>query len=374
MLHYYTCGESHGQHLAAILEGMPSGLAIDTASIGREMARRQGGHGRGGRMKIEKDVVQIIAGVLKGKSTGAPIGLLLTNRDFKIDAMPELTRPRPGHADLVGALKYRTGIRAVLERASARETAMRVAVGAVARQLPEAFGVQAASHVLRIGRAGVDSGEGPSFEEIRKRAPSSPVYCADRDQSEAMVREINEARAAGDTLGGLLEVRVRGVLPGLGSHVHWERKLPARIAMALFSIQAFKAVEFGIGRAFASRRGSECHDEIAWHRSRGYRRKTNRLGGFEGGMTTGEEIVVRAVMKPISTLMRPLYSVNMKTKKVERADVERSDVCTVPAASVIAENVVCFEIARAYAQKFGGDSMEELQERVAAYRQYLLKA
>ncbi len=374
MLHYITCGESHGQYLAAILEGLPSGLAVDTALISRELARRQGGHGRGGRMKIERDAVQIISGVLKGKTTGAPVGFLLTNRDFKIDSMPDLVRPRPGHADLVGSLKYRTSIRAVLERASARETAMRVAVGALSRQLPEAFGMEAVSHVLRIGRAGVDSAEDLSFEDIRRRAPGSPVYCADREQSQAMVREIDAARREGDTLGGLLEVRVRGVLPGLGSHVHWERKLQARLAMGIMSIQAFKGVEFGIGRAFATRRGSECHDEIAWERSRGYFRKSNRLGGFEGGMTTGEEIVVRVTMKPISTLMRPLYSVNMKSKKVERADVERSDVCTVPAASVIAENVVCFEIARAALEKFGGDSMQEIAERVAAYRKYLLKA
>jgi len=372
MLSYITSGESHGHYLSAILEGMPGGLKVDLSVINHELARRQGGYGRGGRMKIEKDRVEITAGVLKGRTTGAPIGLQIENRDFKIDKMPELFRPRPGHADLVGLLKYGEGIRAVLERASARETTMRVAVGAFAKLLLKPFGMVAASHVIEIG--GISAGEKKlSFGDIAKKAPNSDVYCVSGAITKKMKEAIDHARRSGDTLGGFLEVRVKGCPAGMGSFVHYERKLDARIGAAMISIQAVKGVEFGIGRAFSRLPGSKTHDEIIYSKSRGYGRRTNNLGGFEGGMTTGEEIIVKVTMKPISTLRRPLRSVDINTKEVQEAAYERSDICTVPALSVICENVVMIEIANAFLEKFGGDTMQEIKRNYEGYKRQLLE-
>ncbi|MBI4431171.1 MAG: chorismate synthase [Candidatus Omnitrophica bacterium] len=370
MFNYITSGESHGRFLSAIVEGVPSGIEMDLPFINHELARRQGGYGRGGRMKIEKDEVQITAGVLKGRTTGAPIGLLLENKDFKIEQMPEISRPRPGHADLVGHLKYGEGIRAVLERASARETTMRVAAGATAKLLLREFNIAAASHVLEIGGISADV-RGISFDEIVKNAPQSEVYCVSASASEKMKAKIDEARKNGDTLGGLLEVRVKGCPPGLGSYVHYGRKLDALIAAAMLSIQAVKGVTFGIGADFAKLPGSKTHDEIGYSKDRGYYRLTNHLGGIEGGMTTGEEIVTQVIMKPISTLRTPLKSVDIKTKKVEEAAYERSDICTVPALSVICENVIMIEISKVFLEKFGGDSLREIQRNYQSYLKQL---
>ena len=367
MLNYITTGESHGKHMAAILEGMPSGLRVDLDFINGELARRQGGYGRGGRQKIETDKVEILGGVLKGVSTGAPVGFLLTNKDFKIDQMPELLRPRPGHADLAGSLKYNQGIRAVLERASARETAMRVAVGAFCKAFLRQFKIEIASHVIQIGKAKLEDEARASVEEIRKRAGGSQVNCISAQAEKKMIAAIDEARRNKDSLGGRYEVRVSGVPIGLGSHVHHLRKLDARIAQSVMSMQSVKAVEIGLGTELAGLFGSEAHDEIFYDKKRGYYRKTNRAGGIEGGMTNGADIVVRAAMKPISTLGKPLASVNMATKEPEKADFERADICAVPAGSVIGEALVGFVIADAFLEKFGGDSMTEVRRNYEGY-------
>lgn len=366
MLKYFTTGESHGQYLAAILEGMPSGLKADLKSINDQLHRRQQGYGRGGRQKIETDQVQLIGGVLKGLTTGAPVGFLLTNKDFKIDQMPDLSRPRPGHADLAGALKYDEGIRAILERASARETVMRVAVGSLSRLLLKEFGIEIISHVIQIGAVRILDSD-LSFDEIRKKTQGSEVNCICRDTEKKMKAAIDEARRLKDSLGGIYEVRVKGVPTGLGSHVHYERKLDGRFAQILMSKQSVKAVEIGDGLCLGSVLGSQAHDEIFYDKKKGYYRKTNHCGGLEGGMTVGSEIKVRAAMKPISTLAQPLASVNMKTKQPEKADFERSDVCAVPAGSVIAESLVAFVIADAFLEKFGGDSMTEIRRNYEGY-------
>jgi chorismate synthase len=373
MLQYITCGESHNKYLAAILEGLPSGLAVDCDWIQSELARRQKGYGRGGRMKLEKDEVEIISGVLNGRTTGAPVGFLLANKEVRIHELPELFRPRPGHADLDGSLKYHSGIRAILERASARETSMRVAVGTLTRALLREFGIEVASHVVQVGRAVFQDHGKTSFGQL-KRAAASDMNCVSGDFEGAAVREIEIAKKKGDTLGGVFEVRVQGAPVGLGSHVHHERKLDGRLAQAILSIQAVKGVEFGLGFATASRYGSEVHDEIFHEKKRGYYRRTNRAGGIEGGMTNGEEIVLRGVMKPISTLIKPLRSVNMKTKAPEKASYERSDISTLPACSVIAEAVTAFEIARAFLEKFGGDSMAEIRRNLEGYKKQILRS
>lgn len=366
MLKYITAGESHGHYMAAILEGFPSGLVLDLDYINGEMRRRQGGYGRGNRQKIETDGVEIMGGVIKKVTTGAPLGFLLTNKDFKIEEMPELFRPRPGHADLAGSLKYDQGIRAVLERSSARETAMRVAVGAACKILLKAFGIEVAAHVVQIGGVLLPERD-ITVEEIRKASQTSPVRCVCQKTEKAMMQAIAKAQKQGDSLGGKYEVRAAGLPIGLGSYVHFERKLDARLAMILMSLQSAKAVEIGDGVALAGVPGSEAHDEIFYGKTRGYFHKTNHAGGFEGGMTNGADLVARVTMKPISTLAKPLASVNMKTKKVEKADFERSDTCAVPAGSVIGEALVAYTLADAFLEKFGGDSLKEIRRNYENY-------
>lgn len=372
MLKYVTTGESHGQHMAAILEGFPSGLKLDMDYINSELRRRQGGYGRGGRQKIETDSVKMMGGVVKGLSTGAPLGFLLTNADFKIEQMPELFRPRPGHADLNGALKYAQNIRPVLERASARETVMRVAVGAVCKLFLKEFGIEIASHVVRIGKAALPETE-ITVEEIRRKIEGSETGCVSKEVEKQMMAEIDEARRAKSTVGGKFEVRVSGVPIGLGSFVHFERKLDGRLGMIMMSMQSIKAVEIGLGSKVGEILGHDSHDEIFYDAKKGYYHKTNRCGGIEGGMSNGADIVVRATMKPISTLGQPLASVNMQTKQAEKAEYERSDICAVPAGAVIGESLVAYIIADAFVEKFGGDSISEIRRNYEGYLEQIKK-
>lgn len=379
MLRYLTAGESHGELLMGIIEGMPAGLTIRVTDIDRDLARRQVGYGRGGRMAIEKDTVRIYTGVRWGRTLGSPIGLMIRNKDWEnwrdrmspdpmfLNSAEPVTRPRPGHADLSGALKYgHSDIRNVLERSSARETAMRVAVGAVAKRLLDEFGMEVISHVIAIGGVFAKVPRVP-VAELKKRAESSELRCADHEAARRMMRRIDAARTEGDSLGGVIEIIVTGVPVGLGSYVHWDRKIDGRLAQALMSIQAIKGVEIGSGFGAANMPGSQVHDEIFWDVKQGFYRKTNNAGGIEGGMTNGEDIRLRVAMKPIPTLMKPLRSVDMHTRKPFKAGVERSDVCAVPAAGVVAEAVVAFEIASAMLEKFGGDSIEEMKRNYNAY-------
>jgi chorismate synthase len=383
MLRYLTAGESHGELLMGIIEGMPSGLLIRVTDIDRDLARRQVGYGRGNRMKIEKDSVKIYTGVRWGRTLGSPIGLVIRNKDWEnwrdkmspdpmfLNTANPVTRPRPGHADLPGALKYgATDIRNILERSSARETAMRVAVGSVAKRLLAEFGIEVVSHVLSIGGVFAKVPKASS-QEIRKRAEASELRCADHDAEKRMMKRIDQAMAAGDTLGGVFELIITGAPVGLGSHVHWDRKLDGRLASALMSIQAIKGVEVGAGFGVANKPGSQVHDEISWSRKEGFYRKTNMAGGIEGGMSNGEDIVLRAVMKPIPTLYKPLRSVDMASKKPFKASIERSDACAVPAAGVVAEAAAAFEIASAMIEKFGGDSIEEMKRNYHGYDRHL---
>lgn len=383
MLRYLTAGESHGELLMGIIEGMPSGLLIRVTDIDRDLARRQTGYGRGGRMKIEKDQVKIYSGVRWGRTLGSPIGLMIRNKDWEnwrakmspdptfLNSAEPVTRPRPGHADLAGALKYgMTDVRNVLERSSARETAMRVAVGALAKRLLEEFGIEVMSHVLSIGGVFAKVPK-VSLQELKKRVEASELRCSDTDAEKRMMKKIDQAKAAGDSLGGVFEVIVIGVPAGLGSHAHWDRKLDGKLASALMSIQAIKGVEVGAGFGTANRPGSLVHDEIFWSRKRGFYRKTNMAGGIEGGISNGENIVLRAAMKPIPTLMKPLHSVDLASKKAFKASVERSDVCAVPAAGVVAEAAVAFEISAAMVEKFGGDSIDEMKRNYHMYMKHL---
>lgn len=404
MLRYLTAGESHGKALVAIVEGVPAGLYLTREHIDVDLARRQTGYGRGRRMKIEQDRVDILSGVRYAYTLGSPIALMVSNRDWDnwIDMMTpdpvegrggdhapsgeRVTRPRPGHADLCGALKYgHRDLRNVLERASARETTMRVAVGAIAKRLLDEFGIKVRGHVVRLGsvRASVD---GLSYDELFARAESSEMRCADPEATQAMKALVDQAKEAGDSLGGVFEVVATGVPPGLGSHVHWDRKLDGRLAHALMSIQAVKGVEIGLGFGVAERFGSQVHDAIAYRpypdappgpgdfqgeERPGFYRRSNRAGGFEGGMSTGEPIVVRGALKPISTLYRPLDSVDFYTKEPFKASIERSDICAVPAAAVIGEAVVAIELASAFLEKFGGDSLQEIRRNYLGYVQAL---
>jgi chorismate synthase len=366
-----------------IIEGMPSGLLIRVTDIDRDLARRQGGYGRGGRMKIEKDTVKIYSGVRWGRTMGSPIGLMVRNKDWEnwrdkmspdpmfLNTANPVTRPRPGHADLAGVLKYGCNdIRTILERSSARETAIRVAVGAVAKRLLEEFGIDVMSHVLSIGNVYAKVPK-VTPQELKKKAETSELRCADHEAERRMKQKIDEARAAGDSLGGVFEVIISGVPVGLGSHVHWDRKLDGKLAAALMSIQAIKGVEVGAGFGAANRPGSQVHDEIYWSKKDGFYRKTNMAGGIEGGISNGEPITLRAAMKPIPTLMKPLRSADIMSKKPFKAGVERSDVCAVPAAGVVAEAAVAFEIASAMIEKFGGDSIDEMKRNTLSYDKHM---
>jgi chorismate synthase len=378
---FTTAGESHGKALVTIVEGLPSNMAVDVDELNRQLWRRQQGYGRGGRMKIESDRVEILTGVRHGRTLGSPVTLIIENKDHihwtevmgaevpegEIKNPKEVKRPRPGHADLVGGIKFQTrDLRDVLERASARETAARVAAGAVAMQLLAQFGIEIRSHVVKLGSEPAEP-LNKTWEEICEVSDDSPLRCADKDVETAMVRLVDQAKEQGDTLGGIFEVVVKGLPTGLGSHVSWSEKLDGRLAGALMSIQAIKAVEVGEGVANASRFGSAVHDEIT-HGDEGFGRTSNRAGGLEGGITTGQELRVRGYMKPISTLRKRLRSVDIDTKEVEEAAFERSDITAVPAAGVIGEAMVAIVLANAMRQKFGGDSIEEMKRNFESYQ------
>ena len=374
-LSYRTAGESHGPALIALVEGMPAGVAVDSTSIDAELRRRQGGYGRGGRMKIERDAVELLSGVRNGVTIGSPIALRIANRDHRIDEAPPVHRPRPGHADFAGSVKWlTTDCRNTLERASARETAARVAAGALARCLLRAFDIHVVGYVVRVFDVAVEIAEGRTLDALRAARDANAAYCPDPAAAERMIERIREAKRDKETVGGVVEVRVAGHPPGLGSCARWQDKLDGRLMRAVGSIQAFKGVEIGLGFASAARRGGDVHDEIDFDPSTvdgvkcGFVRRSNNAGGLEGGMTNAMPIVVRAAMKPISTLLKGLDSVNLKTRAAERSDYERSDICAVAAASVVAENVVAFEIARAMLEKFGGDTLAEAR---GAYDRYL---
>jgi chorismate synthase len=379
-LRVVTAGESHGPGLTCVVEGIPAGLELDRAAIDRDLARRQLGHGRGGRMKIESDAAEITGGVRHGRTLGGPIALQVANRDYAnweermnpwpVEAeVPEVHLPRPGHADLAGVLKYGfTDVRNVLERASARETAARVAGGAVAKALLRAVGVEVVSHVTQIGAARAPERGGlalADFEDV----DASPVRCLDPEAGRAMVREIDVLRKRNESLGGTFELRAFGLVPGLGSHVSWEQRMDGLIGMAMLSIQAAKGVGLGDGFDLAGRPGSEAHDEIFFSEERGFYRETNRSGGLEGGMTTGEPLVVRVAMKPLPTLTKPLRSVDTATHEPAQALRERTDSAVVPAAGVVGEAMLAIVLAGAYRDKFGGDHVDDLRAAVAAYEQ-----
>ncbi|AOY75816.1 chorismate synthase [Clostridium formicaceticum] len=373
MFRLLTAGESHGKSLVGMIEGFPSNVAIDVAQINKNLARRQGGYGRGGRMQIEKDQVEILSGIRGGKTLGSPISFLIKNKDYEnwepymnpIDVDEEtrkVTQPRPGHADLTGVIKYGfSDIRNVLERSSARETAVRVAVGSLAQQLMEVFNIEVHSHVTAIGGAFLPE-KIRDIEKI-KIAETSEVRCCDAEIEKAMIEEIKSAKEKGDSLGGIFEIHITGVPMGLGSYVQWDRKLDAKLSYALMGIQAIKGVEIGYGFQNAQQEGSLVHDEIFYGEDQGYYRKTNHAGGIEGGMSNGEDIIIRCAMKPIPTLYTPLKTVDIATKEVVLATVERSDTCAVPAASIVGEMVAITVIAQEFLRKFGSDSLEEITKR-----------
>ncbi len=368
MLRFLTSGESHGPALVAILEGLPAGISIEPAKIAHQMRRRQLGYGRGPRMQFEPDSVEFLAGLRRGKTLGSPIAMQIKNKDASIDRLPVVTQPRPGHADLTGAMKYdHRDIRNVLERASARETAARVAVGAVCREFLTAFGIDLASHVVRLGSIQASS-KNVTIAKLRAKAEPTPLRCLDPKATKAMIKAIDACVKAGDTLGGIFEVLVEGVPPGLGSHVHYDRRLDAILGCSILSIHAVKGVEIGDGVSGASLSGSKVQDEIFYSKSTGFTRSSNRAGGFEGGMTNGLPIIVRGFMKPLSTLKKPLRSVEINTKKPVVATVERTDVTTVPAAGVVGEAMIAFELSKAMLEKFGGDSLREMLRN---HRNYL---
>ena len=391
MLRYFTAGESHGPCLTMIVDGVPAGFPVDMGKINHDLWRRQQGYGRGGRMLIEKDEAQVRSGIRWGETIGAPIALGIENRDWKnwtkkMSALPEdrddriaVTKPRPGHADLNGVLKYdRADVRDILERASARETVARTAVGSLAKQLLAPFGIRIMGYIRSLGNVAADF-SGLTFDEVYARSEESPVRTADREAEAKMVALIEECKREGNTLGGIFEVVALGLPPGLGSHTQWDRKLDGRLAQALMSIQAMKGVEIGLGFEMARRRGSQVHDEIFFDPGKmvsegtprivptGFYRGSNNSGGTEGGMTNGAPLVVRVAMKPISTLMSPLQSVELRSKQPADASVERSDVCAAPAAAVVGESVVAFELAKAFLEKFGGDSLREIRRNYESY-------
>ena len=385
-MRYLTAGESHGPRLTAIIEGVPAGLPLTADYINAELKRRQGGYGRGARMKIESDKVEITSGVRHGRTMGGPITLNVTNLDHQkwLDIMNvadvedkkkelrKITKPRPGHADLVGGMKYRfDDLRNSLERSSARETTMRVAVGAVAKRLLEEIGVEVASHIVTFGGIDIEVPENLTVSEIKKRARQSEVSIVNPECEEEIKAYIDQIKKDGDTIGGIVETIVGGVPVGLGSYVQWDRKLDAKIAQGVVSINAFKGVEFGVGFEAGRLKGSQVMDEIIWSKEDGFTRLTNNLGGFEGGMTNGEPIVVRGVMKPIPTLYKPLMSVDIETHEPYKATVERSDPTALPAAGVVMEAVVATVLATEVLEKFSSDNLEELKEAVQQYRNYV---
>jgi chorismate synthase len=391
MLRYFTAGESHGPCLTAIIDGVPAGFPIDVAKINHDLWRRQQGYGRGGRMLIEKDEVQIRSGIRWGETLGSPVALGIENRDWKnwtkkMSPLPEdrddkiaVTKPRPGHADLNGILKYNhSDIRNVLERASARDTVSRTAVGSFCKQLLAPFGIRVMGYLRSLGNIEAKS-DGATYDEVFARAEESPVRVADKNAEEKMIALIDDCKNKGDTLGGVFEIVALGLPPGIGSHTQWDLKLDGRLARALMSIQAIKGVEIGLGFEMARRRGSQVHDEIFFDPNKmvsegtprivptGFYRGSNNSGGTEGGMSNGAPLVVRAAMKPISTLMSPLQSVDFRSKQPADASVERSDVCSAPAAAVVGEAVVAFELAVAFLEKFGGDSLREITRNYEGY-------
>ncbi|MGH2854109.1 MAG: chorismate synthase [Solirubrobacteraceae bacterium] len=380
-LRLVTAGESHGPGLTAIVEGLPAGLELRPEDIDADLARRQLGHGRGGRMKIERDAALVTGGVRHGRTLGGPVALQVANRDFAnwearmspwpvAEDIPEVHLPRPGHADLVGTWKYKqTDVRNILERASARETAARVAGGALAKAFLRALGVEVRSHVVRIASVAAPARERPLAVEDFAAVDDSPVRCLDAAASRAMVAEIDVLRKANESLGGVFEVLAFGLTPGLGSHVSWEERLGGRLALAVLSIQALKGVSIGDGFDLAGVPGSEAHDEIFFSPARGYFRETNHAGGLEGGMTTGEPLIVRGAMKPLPTLTKPLRSVDIATHEPAEALRERTDSCTVPAAAVVGEAMVALVLAGAYRRKFGGDHIDDVRLALRAYEE-----
>lgn len=382
-MRFLNAGESHGPQLTAIIEGIPSGFKINIEDINLSLSKRQGGYGRGRRMQIEKDKINILSGIRYQETTGSPVTLVIENKDYynwnnimnpneSINHQERrVSRPRPGHADLNGGLKYNhKDLRNVLERSSARETAIRVGIGAFAKQLLRPFDISIISHVTNIGGVeakNYDQLKNITLEKFLNHIDKSEVRCFDLEASDLMKNKIDEAKKAGDSLGGIVEVIVLGLPIGLGSHVHWDRKLDGRIGQSILSIQAFKGVEIGIGFNAANLPGSEVHDEILWNTEKGFYRSSNRAGGIEGGMTNGEPIIIRGVMKPIPTLYKPLKSIDIDTKEEYKASVERSDACAVPAASIVAEHVVAWEIANAFFEKFAGDSYEEIEKNFKNY-------
>jgi chorismate synthase len=383
-MRYLTAGESHGPQLTTIIEGLPAGMPLLAEDIDKELARRQKGHGRGRRMQIEKDTVHITSGVRHGLTLASPVALVVQNDDWKhwtkiMGAEPTddeevkrvITRPRPGHADLNGALKYgHRDMRNVLERSSARETTVRVAAGAVAKKLLSLLGIKVASHVVEIGGIKSEVNAYDSIESLAEITENSPVRCLDPVAEKQMMQAIDDAKANGDSIGGIVEVVVEGMPPGVGSYVHYDRKLDSKLAAAIVSINAFKGVEFGIGFEAARKPGSEVHDEIEWSEGEGFHRSTNRLGGLEGGMSTGMPIVIRGVMKPIPTLYKPLQSVDIDSKESFTASIERSDSCAVPAAAVVAENVIAWELATAITNQFYADRLDTLIKSIEDQRAY----
>ncbi|MDL2432462.1 chorismate synthase [Streptococcus cristatus] len=385
-MRYLTAGESHGPRLTAIIEGVPAGLPLTADYINAELKRRQGGYGRGARMKIESDQVEITSGVRHGLTMGGPITLNVTNLDHqkwleimsaadvdeKKKGLRKITKPRPGHADLVGGMKYRfDDLRNSLERSSARETTMRVAVGAVAKRLLEEIGVEVASHIVTFGGIDIDVPNNLTVAEIKEKAAQSEVSIVNPEREEEIKAYIDQIKKDGDTIGGVIETVVGGVPVGLGSYVQWDKKLDAKIAQGVVSINAFKGVEFGVGFEAGRLKGSQVMDEILWSEEDGFTRRTNNLGGFEGGMTNGQPIVVRGVMKPIPTLYKPLMSVDIETHEPYKATVERSDPTALPAAGVVMESVVATVLATEVLEKFSSDNLEELKDAVARHREFV---
>ncbi|WLD93409.1 chorismate synthase [Alkalihalobacillus sp. AL-G] len=383
-MRYLTAGESHGPQLTTVIEGIPSGLQLTTEEINLELARRQKGYGRGRRMQIERDQATILSGIRLGYTLGSPITLAIENRDYQhwtkimgaapLDAEEEvkrqITRPRPGHADLNGAIKFgHRDMRNVLERSSARETTARVAAGAVAKRILAELGIKVAGHVVEIGGVKAEHTAYESLEQLQRVTEESPVRCMDNEAEKKMIQSIDDAKENGDSIGGIVEVVAEGMPIGVGSYVHYDLKLDAILASAIMSINAFKGVEVGIGFEAARKPGSLVHDEILWSEDEGYTRRTNNAGGFEGGMTTGMPIVVRGVMKPIPTLYKPLQSVDIESKEPFKASIERSDSCAVPSASVVAEAVIAWELAKAVVEQFGPDQIQAIKKHVEQHRE-----